>query len=55
MPLFTTEELEKLLPSCNDDSQCGKDGVFHHDLKKNWSSIRPEVRDLFNITMVNEC
>ena len=35
--LFTTEELGKLLPSCKDDSQCGKDGVFYRDLKKNWS------------------
>ena len=25
--LFTTEELEKLLPSCKDDSQCGKDFI----------------------------
>ena len=53
--MFTTEELEKLLPSCKDDSQRGKDGVFYRDLKKNWSSIGPEVRDLFNITLVNEC
>ena len=54
VPLFTTEELEKLLLSCKDDSQCGKDGVFYRDLKTNWSSIGPEVRDLFNITLVNE-
>ena len=33
VPLFTTEELEKLLPSCKDDSQCGKNGVFYCDLK----------------------
>ena len=28
--------------------------MFYRDLKKNWSSIGPEVRDLFNITLVNE-
>ena len=54
VPLFNTEESEKLLPSCKDDSQCGKDGVFYRDFKNNWSWIGPEVRDLFNITLVNE-
>ena len=41
VPLFTTEELEKLLPSYKDDSQCGKDEVFYRDLGKNWNSIGP--------------
>ena len=48
VPLCTTEELEKLLPSCEGDSQCGKDGMFYRDLKRSCSSIGPEVRDLFN-------
>ena len=34
VPFFTMEESEKLLPSCNYDSQCGKDGMFYHDLKR---------------------
>ena len=49
--LFRTEEIKEVLDTCPNDSGCGKDGK---DLKAKWHKIADEVRDVFNITLINK-
>ena len=52
--LFRTEEIKEVLDTCPNDSACGKDGVYYKDLKAKWHKIADEVRDVFNITLINK-
>ena len=52
--LFRTEEIKEVLDTCPNDSACGKDGVHYKDLKVKWHKLADEVRDVFNITLINK-
>ena len=52
--LFQTEEIKEVLDTCPNDSACGKDDVYYKDLKAKWHKIADEVRDVFNITLINK-
>ena len=52
--LFRTEEINDVLDTCPNDSACGKDGVYYKDYKAKGHKIAYEVRDVFNITLINK-
>ena len=52
--LFRTEEIKEVLDTCPKDSACGKDDVYYKDFRAKWHKIANEVRDVFNITLINK-
>ena len=52
--LFRTDKIQEVLDTCPNDSACGKDGVYYKHLKAKWHKIANEVRDVFNITLINK-